>query len=531
MTEANVPSPSFGGARGGNTFHMDTSSTGPLRLTLTLPGSASLGAFQAGAVAGLAAVIRSLRRRGVDVHVDAVGGSSAGAFVATLFTHCLLTGRDATALLLEAWVDEVDMELLRSGGSDAPLATRRLRERIEGFIADTDDHPYDPDQALDEAVNLQIGLTTLLGFTAPIDSIGDESLPGLSYADWMEFELAPGHGPEVLTRTPAHGAGGDGADDGPSILDAVLASATHPAGFPPRRLNRGADREGFVARGITNFPDSGQLWYTDGGLVESVPAGRVIEAGIRRAASTRDARRLHLVVDPRSSAPAPPWSDGDATPTWLDGLRRSVSIVPTQALHDDLRRIASINERLATLDEVTDELADRFDETGHQPVDRAQLRRRLAAIGDLDGKRPVDIDMISPLLVAEDEDDQGSRPTELLAGDFIGAFGGFLASKIRRSDFALGWASTDRWWDRAGGRLELDANLRGAVGDDLLAARPDEIAEDRILDGSGRDHIGTGGRWGLTALAGQYARVLVGEALPGPRSMLGRWRDRLPFGS
>ncbi len=55
--------------------------SGPLRLSLTLPGSASLGAYQAGAMGALGETFHELRRQGRQVHVDAIGGASAGAIV------------------------------------------------------------------------------------------------------------------------------------------------------------------------------------------------------------------------------------------------------------------------------------------------------------------------------------------------------------------------------------------------------------------------------------------------------------------
>jgi predicted acylesterase/phospholipase RssA len=50
-----------------------------LRICLTLSGGASLGAYQAGASAALLAALESMRKEhGIDVRVDAIGGSGAG---------------------------------------------------------------------------------------------------------------------------------------------------------------------------------------------------------------------------------------------------------------------------------------------------------------------------------------------------------------------------------------------------------------------------------------------------------------------
>jgi hypothetical protein len=77
-----------------------------------------------------------------------------------------------------------------------------------------------------------------------------------------------------------------------------------------------------------------------------------------------------------------------------------------------------------------------------QDVDRGALRDQLAAGGGLTGTERVDVEMISPLM----EVTGGERGVnDLLAGDFIGTFGGFLDRRIRASDFALGWRSVASW--------------------------------------------------------------------------------------
>jgi predicted acylesterase/phospholipase RssA len=301
-----------------------------IRLSLTLPGSASLGAFQGGATAALAVVVNSLRSRGRTVHVDAVGGASAGSIVAMLFVHCLAAGRDAPSMLRRAWVDEVDMDLLRTGGAGAPLAFDDLRSELIEFLDDTERHPYGVHEPLASPISVHVGLTTLLGFTTPVITAGTASST-LTYTDWMAFEVEPHARRETFTE-PENG----------SMLDAVLVSASHPAAFAPRSLDRSADRTAYERRGVTNFPAEGVVWYTDGGLVESEPVGRILEAARARTAVDDPSLRLHVVVDPRSSGPGADrrWSDADADPSWLDGVTRALSVLPTQALHDDLRAIS-----------------------------------------------------------------------------------------------------------------------------------------------------------------------------------------------
>ena len=77
----------------------------PIRISLVLSGGASLGAYQAGAVAALLEAVQASRARGVDVAVDAIGGASAGAIVSLLAGHALADGRDPVRLLHDAWVE------------------------------------------------------------------------------------------------------------------------------------------------------------------------------------------------------------------------------------------------------------------------------------------------------------------------------------------------------------------------------------------------------------------------------------------
>ncbi len=65
----------------------------PLRLSLTLSGGASLGAYEAGAAAALALAVRHLdQQQGQEASIDAIGGASAGALVAMFTAHALLEG-------------------------------------------------------------------------------------------------------------------------------------------------------------------------------------------------------------------------------------------------------------------------------------------------------------------------------------------------------------------------------------------------------------------------------------------------------
>ena len=473
---------------------------------MTLPGSASLGAYQAGACAALAVVFNALRERGRPVHLDAVGGSSAGSIVSMLLVHCLMTGRDAPALLRRGWVEEVDARLLRSGNGSAPLAFDDLRGRLERFL-DDDEHPSDVHARLPSPTTMHVGLTSLLGFQMGGDH-AHGTAPTLSYADWVIHELTPDGGSSQITE-PA----------GRSLLDAVLVSAAHPMAFLPRVLDRNADRQLYDERSILNLPGDPRLWYSDGGLVESEPVGRIVRAA-RECAGDSPGERVHLVVDPRSSGPSgdDDWRDPDTERAWLDGVRRAVSVVPTQALHDDVRLTLHTNRRLERRDELLSWLEPMIDDADHD-----ELRNRLDAVGDLAGKEHVEIEMITPLRQAADADDAGV--SDLLAGDFIGAFGGFLDRSIRRSDFELGWLTTRDWVRDGLSAHGLDDDVIDQAIDDLDRHPCGRFDHDEST-GDGVEQLSWAGRWELALLAAQFGRVVMGAAIPDVPRPLQKLRDR-----
>ncbi|MBD0283229.1 MAG: patatin-like phospholipase family protein [Thermoleophilaceae bacterium] len=443
-----------------------------LRVCLTLSGGASLGAYEAGASAALLAALECVRdEHDVDVRVDAVGGASAGAIVGLMVAYSLLEGVDGPSVLHDAWVERVSIDALLRRGARGPLSLEGVRqdlpELLEGGGRGTAQrHP----------LTLHVALTGLRGLTYDIHGLrGKEPATGVTYADWKDFRLEPGGGIEQLARPK-----------GSSPLETVLASASHPGAFAPRVLDRRRDTDEYRRQGISNLPRSGWLWYSDGGLVQSEPLGRVLAAA--RAVDhgrPEDAHRLTLLVDPRSEEPsdAEEWSDHDYHATWAHGLSRALALLPKQAVYDDLRRIERDNYRLDWVaqlvesvgphlgDPARDDLAglleriaeDRRGLRGGGPSEAADLpsgesgvgellRRAVEDIGGLTGKQRVAVDVISPMLLAER--DRGGV-ADLLAGELLGDFGGFLDRDLRRSDFALGYESTRAWCGEGLGRCDL----------------------------------------------------------------------------
>lgn len=490
----------------------------PLRLSISLPGSASLGAYQAGAVSALAVVIDELRSSGREVAVDAVGGVSAGSIVALFLAHSLLTGSDAPEMLRRAWVDDVSVDLLRSRSTKAPLDFTELEGRLRELLGTDPERGQDVDRRRQASpIGLNIGLTNLLGLTYEVRT-GGEPIRAMSFVDWGEFHLLPGEGARQLVQPERR-----------SPLDFALASAAHPLAFAPRLLDRSTDRRGYEHRGISNLPRSGSLWYSDGGLVESEPVGRTLAAA-HAVAGHAGGVRLHLVIDPRSSGPSGSerWGKDDDLPSWVAGIRRAMSVLPSQALHDDIRDVAAHNHRLEQVDAMVRALEGHLDDAdgtlgknlagiaGEDPdltpdasVEQL-LRRALQAVAGVTGMERVRIDSISPLKLARDlhHDVPG-----LLAGDVVGAFGGFLSRKMRESDFALGWDSALKWTEDGFNDLDVDDDTADRVRRAVLARRgPSWQDLNRGDEDVGR--LDRRARLHLARLALHVGRIVAAELLP-----------------
>jgi predicted acylesterase/phospholipase RssA len=497
--------------------------------------------------------------QGQETSVDAIGGASAGALISFFTAHALLEGLDPEALLHETTVERVNLPLLRSGDSRALLSFDELRERVPEVLAPDGPARADPD-CLDyrqsRPLALHIQLTGLRGLAYPIRGMRREQpVTGATYADWGRFELHPGRGLEQMLE-PA----------GRSPFDFALASAASPGGFAPQLLDRRPDAGGYERHGIENFPESGHLWYTDGGLLGSEPLGRVIAAGEELHGGEEDSHRVHLLIDPRSeNASLDRWSDPDAEPSWQTGASRALAILSEQSLFDDLRRIEKENTRIEWVERLVQRLAEHLDDEAASGLrefvaevgsERAQmrtdgrqrepegpqaadgelsdlLRRALREIGGLVGKERISSDVISPLVLADSSDeDVGS----LLAGEFMGDFGGFLSRELRASDYALGYQSTIAWLEGGLPACGLDDEIvrqtvafvesRRRYDSDDVRSGDEELSDLSLAD-----------RLQLVRLGAHLARVLGAGALDlrsripdGLGRAIERSRERLPGG-
>lgn len=445
-----------------------------IRLSVTLSGGASLGAYHAGVLAALITAVQSVSvHEPGRVRVDAIGGASAGALAAMFGAHALLNGLDAVELLYQAWVERVNLDMLRARGTRAPLGFAQLRRRLPHDLAleHWDRVPAGPQRT---PLGLHVSLTGLRGLRYNLRTADDRVIPAVTYADWGEFVLAPEGGVEQLLRP-----------QGASVIDFVLASAANPGAFAPELLDRTDDRDAFDARGIEELPAGGRLWYTDGSSISSEPLGRVLTLANKLGRTRGSATHVHLMIDPLSELPEEnrAWSEDGSRPSWLASVARTLEIMPEQVLHDDLRRVQHVNRRFQRVDELTAALAGHLDAEavsalqdllgddadGDDP--HALLARALRGVAGLEGKLPVHLDLISPLILANDHD---RVVPAMLAGEVMGDFGGFIHERLRRSDFALGYDCMLAWLPGGLEAAGLAPATIAAVTDTVRAARRDE---------------------------------------------------------
>ena len=344
--------------------------------------------------------------------------------------------------------------MLQEGDADGPLSLEGVQRRFPELLADAEG---DPERAQEGPLTLLIQLTGLRGLTYEIPGLRhDRPAAASTFADWKRFDLERCGGVEQIVEPR-----------GTAPLDFVIGSASHPGAFPPRLLDRSEDREAYREQGIVDLPEQGKLWYTDGGLVQSEPLGRVIAAAHERE-DDESAPNLNLVIDARSEEPdgASRWGDPEADVGWVQGLARALAIFPAQGLYEDMRRVERDNRRLGRVEEIVERFGGELGEE-----ERAELRREVAEISGVAGKRHVELDLISPLVLATET---GESVPELLAGEHLGDFSGFLDEELRRSDFALGYECSLHWARDGLGQFDLDP---GAVERSIEA-----MEEGRLYD-------------------------------------------------
>ncbi len=443
-----------------------------LRVGLTISGAVSLGAYEGGA---LAAFLLAAQRLEGQLVVDAISGASAGAITGVLATRCLLRGCDPIDAMRQAWVDLPSADHLATHDMSAPLNGNKLLEFAHTILdSSTGALPDGPagSWCQSEPIHMTMAIVPLGGFGYRISDVArTTTIDAMTFLDWCSPTLDV-HSSDDDYQLAAH---------------AAMASGANAAGFAPRLYQHPASElDQMTANGIRNPPGPDGVWYTDGGTVDNEPLGRLLDVV---ADIDSNDPRVYLIVHPfAENAPGPSrWTDADHQPRWLPTAHRAYSLRSVQSLYDDLQQLMKVNSRLIWIDKVTQSLTDAIDGATAEmdTADAAALTNRLtealtATIGDLDadrdelnarigrasaaapapttkdvstllshalhraaglsGKRPATVEIVSPAL-----DPSGADSEDLLAGEKLGHFFGFLDVDFRRSDFALGYAHMRTW--------------------------------------------------------------------------------------
>ncbi len=524
----------------------------PLRLSLTISGAVALGAYEGGALAALLHATRPLVGGDVPLlAIDVMSGASAGSITALLAARALLEGHDPVAVMSGAWVERDSLGALLAHGSDAPLSIEALRDTARDLL----DPPGTPDPRRQaHPVRLSYALAVLRGLDYRLPRLGREPIAASTSVDFFDHTLAPAEPIDGLV-SPA----------GASPLDAALASAANAMGFPPYLLDRSAVWAQYLAAGVDNLPPDPDrsLWYTDGGTLDNEPLGRTLDLANEADAAPGggQAGRLHLLIHPHPTAAVRDraWADPDRQPTFVQSAVRAFGLQRAQSIYADLKHLEKTNTRITWLDRLAGELGPVLENLS--PADRARVdealeralasmrddaavlraqrlgteapapapgerrdgevaptlaplgdrfREALAKVAGVGGKRPARADVISPLLLPA----SASHPVEeILSGETLFHFGGFLDEEMRRNDFDVGYASTLAWLT-AGGLAE--AGLDAAASDEAVAAATTAYVPGEGWRRTGRTTVGSLLRmhpWQAARVTAKFAEVLLHDAL------------------
>jgi len=538
---------------------------GQLRISLTISGAVSLGAYEGGALAALLYAARAVAAGdNPPLRIDVMSGASAGSVTALLSARALLEGHDPRTVMYGAWVTSDSIGKMLAHDTHAPLSIDALR-KIGQSLLDPAGEDASPLRQSAE-IHLSYTLACLRGFEYLLPRVGrQEPVHATTFVDTYDHVLTPRAAIDSLVSPPQA-----------APLDAALASAANELGFPPYLLKRDEAWAAYLEQGVDNLPagDDHTLWYTDGGTIANEPLGQTLNLSNAVDSDNADFRRLHLLIHPHPTAALldDSWANPAVRPTFTQTAVRGLELQRTQSLYADLKQLEKTNSHLSWLGVLSGKLgpvldglpeaskaqvmaaiedaaaaiaadreglarqrtarpdADRPAEGGQAPASQAdggqanggasaaqpseRLIKTLRAATGLAGKNPARVDVISPLLLPEARTYGVGR---LLSGEVMFHFGGFLDEDARRSDFDLGYASTLAWLK--------DGGLSGAGLSDKHAAQALEAATTAYKPKDGWKTTGSRSAgallkrhpWQAAALAGKITQVLLHDLFHHPK--------------
>jgi predicted acylesterase/phospholipase RssA len=450
-----------------------------LRIGLTISGAVSLGAYEGGALAALLGAVQAINAdldaEAPDrVRVDAIAGASAGSITGLLAARTLLAALDPVDVMFQSWVVQPDLGKLIGKEPHQPLSIDAVRANATKLLSGEPKH-----RRQKASVRINMAVVSLRGLDFEIGRMAGAPLDVTTYLDWGEFKLDREQEDVKHYTEPK--------DSSP--VDVAVASGAHLAAFPPRKLDRRGLEPEYKKRHMKNFPETGFLWYTDGGTIDNQPLGRALDLSNQVDAETDDPAldeppvRLHLLITPDPEQPASPkpdeWSDPATQPPFIAASSRAAKLLRSQPLYQDLNAMEKTNSRVAWMRQVADRLAELLEDPkedreraltdllgslkrqkgelfGEQAVERPETTKQttlgklvadvLGAASGLGGKSVVEADVISPRIrpdVASGE----VAVKDLLAGEQVFAFGGFLDERYRTNDFAIGYDDMLAWME------------------------------------------------------------------------------------
>ena len=278
--------------------------------------------------------------------IDAMATASAGALTGVLAARSLLRGADPVGLMTKAWVEADSLGALRSHSPESILDPEPLRLLAADLL---DAAGPVPDGAPDTArqadpVRISMALASLGGLAYRLPSLdpGQPWVNALTHLDWWNHTFAPG-------------------DDFGLAVEPALASAANALGFPPARLDRGADRASYEEHHVIAPPvrpdrppeEQWMVWYTDGGTLDNQPFGRAIDLVVEAEADDRVGvrpgdERLFVLVEPQPATVDfdGRWWDPETHPRWTFTLFDAFNLRGEQSVYDDLLRLEKTNSRV-----------------------------------------------------------------------------------------------------------------------------------------------------------------------------------------
>ena len=523
-----------------------------LRLSLTISGAVSLGAYEGGALAALLYAVRELTA-GEDppLCVDVIAGASAGSITGLLTARTLLQGHDPETVMAGAWVTGDSIGNLLAHGTQAPLSIDAMRQMGTSLL--------DPDQGETSShrqtagIRMSYTLACLRGFEYQLPRLGRGPVPAAAFIDTYDHVLSPDAPLSSLT---------DPRGDCP--LDAVLASGANEMGFPPYLLNRARQWPIYQEGGIDNLPPDPDrsFWFTDGGTLDNEPLGRTLDLANEADADGLASRRLHLLIHPHPAAAIhdQSWADPEVQPTFSQTAVRGLSLQRSQSIYDDLKRVEKTNTHIAWIGRLGDGLGAALDQlpaetketvtsalkeavaamaqeadslrgqragmvnksapdSGPMPATATSLSELLSQVlhtaSGLAGKQAARVDVISPLLLLPESG--VASIDQMLSGEVLFHFGGFLDEKMRRNDFDLGYQSTLKWLEDGG---LTKAGLSAELNEQAKAAAQDIYKPKDGWKQTGETTVGSllaMHPWQAARLAGKVTHVLLHDIIDHPR--------------